>query len=317
MRTNPWLTRLLALALIFLSIGPIAWDYIYPGAYARWLLAYAANQYDSGNIEKAQQLLSRAYELSPDISGDRNFWEQLSRIELSPDSPGLDGSIWTQLIRRIPTPDQRADAAAVVASMMFERRMYPQAVSVMYEYFPRMKERSSLQNNLIAYARALTGQDLEEALTEVDLAIADQTNESFLDTKAWILHRMGRNAEALVEIDRSMKMLMERLRSNSTFNALLEFMEKTLSDHPSPDPKSEPSAEGDSRPNGEQETGWAYSELHEKFPWLTRASDEYKTLAILRYHRLKILQALELKERAEEDIRWLEAFSPKPWDSLE
>lgn len=316
MRTNPWLNRLLILVLIFLSIGPIAWDYIYPGAYARWLLAYAANEYDRGNTEKAHRLLSRAYDLAPDISSDRNFWEQLSRIELSPDTT-FDGSIWMQLIRRIPNTDERANAAAVVASMMLERRMYPQAVSLMQEYFPRMKERSSLQNNLIAYARALAGQDLEEALTEVNLAIADQANESFLDTRAWILHRMGSHDEALVEIDRSMKMLMERLSANSPFGALLESMEKIQRDHESLEPTSDSPAEGDSRPSQQKETGWAYSQLQEKYPWLTRASEEYMTLAILHYHRFKILEALELKERAEEDRRWLEAFSPKPWDSLE
>ena len=317
MRTNPWLTRLLVSSLIILSIGPIVWDYVYPGAYARWLLAYAANEYDSGNVEKAHRLLTRAYELSPEIISDQNFWLQLSRIELSPDTLTLDGSIWMQLIRKIPDADRRADAAAAIASMMLERRMYPQSVSVMKEHFPPLKERSSLQNNLMAYARALTGRDLEEALKEVDLALADQTNESFLDTKAWILHRMDRHEEALVEIDRSMTMLLERLHANSTFNKLLEFMEKIQSDPNAIEPKSGSSTEVDSKPRVEKETGWAYSDLLERFPWLIRAGDEYKTLAIVHYHRLKILEALKLKERAEEEIRWLEAFSPKPWDSLE
>lgn len=318
MLSSNWTHRILAAFLIALPVAPVLWDYVYPSGYARWLLADAANQYDSGNVEKAQRLLARAYELSPEISRDPNFWQQLGRIEFSTDSLNSDSSVWKQLIRKISNPDQKADAATQVAQLMLERKMYSNAVAIMQEFFPSLKKRNSLQNNLIAYTRSLANQDLDRALEEIDAALQEGKNESFLDTKAWILHRMGRNDEALVAIDRSVEMLMERFETNSVLEPLLTSMKELLVEGAPEDPQeAAPAPAESSQEKQESGVGWAYQRLQEKFPWMVRFQNEYQTMATVRYHRLRILEALGDTERAKEDLQWLQAFSPKPWDSLD
>lgn len=320
MTSSPWTNRLLVLLLIALPMIPIFSDVFYPSSYAKWLLASAANQFDRGDVEKAQRLLRRSYDLWPEIARDANFWQQLGRIELSPDSPVSSDSTWLSIVRKIPEPEQRANAAAEVASLMLERKMYPNALSVLKEFFPAPERRSYRQNNLIAYTRALAKQDLDEALVEVDLALQRVENESFLDTKAWILHQMGRNDEALEVIDRSIEMHMETLRSVSAFAPVLETMEEMLRDSEKSELTTESPSPSQSTPRKAIEkegVGWAHQKLVERFTWSTRMDVEYQIMATLRFHRLRILEALHLTHRAEEDSRWLEAFAPKPWDSLD
>jgi tetratricopeptide (TPR) repeat protein len=318
MLSSLWTNRFLVLLLIALPTIPIFWDVFYPSSYSKWLLANAANQYDKGEVEQAQRLLRRSYDLWPEIARDANFWQQLGRIELSPESPVSNDSTWLSIVRKIPEPEQQANAAAEVASLMLERKMHPNALAVLKEFFPAPERRSPRQNNLIAYTRALAKQDLDEALQEIDLALRRLENESFLDTKAWILHQMERNDEALEVIDRSIEMHMETLRNISAFAPVLESMEEMLHEREKNESTTgAPSSSESQKTNEENAVGWAHQKLREKFTWSTRLDVEYQIMATLRYHRLRILEALHLTNRAEEDSRWLEAFAPKPWDSLD
>lgn len=318
MPSSPWTNRSLVLLLIALPMIPVFWDVFYPSSYSKWLLASAANKYDRGEVETSQRLLRRSYDLWPEIARDANFWQQLGRIELSPDSPVSRDSTWLSIVRKIPEPEQRANAAAEVASLMLERKMYPNALSVLKEFFPAAEQRSPRQNNLIAYTRALANQDLDDALEEVDLALRRLENESFLDTKAWILHQMERNDEALEVIDRSVEMHMETLNGFSAFAPILETMKEMLRVGKQSESTTESPSPSQSQETNEKEgVGWAHQKLLEKFTWSTRMQTEYQIMATLRYHRLRILEALHLTNRAAEDVRWLEAFAPKPWDSLD
>jgi tetratricopeptide (TPR) repeat protein len=318
MKRSMWVQRLLVLFLIALPVAPVLWDYIYPGAYARWLLADAANQFDQGNVERSQQLLSKAYDLSPDISQDANFWQQLGRIEFSPENPPSDNSIWVKMVRKIPDPDQRAGAATEIASLMLDRKFFGSALALLEEFLPARKDRSPTQNNLIAYMRSLANTDLDQALDEINLALKGEDNESFLDTKAWILYRMGRYDEALTAIDRSIEILDGKLRANSALEPMLQFMDETVESGAPAIMRNEGKAsdnKGEDKP--EHRVGWAHQQVLEKFPLVARVSPELlETLATIRFHRMRILEALNEPERAQDDARWLEAFAPKPWDAL-
>lgn len=58
--------------------------------------------------------------------------------------------------------------------------------------------------NYLAYMLAEDSVEIDFADSLVERALAiDSTNPAFLDTRAWIRHRQGRHAEALVDIDRS------------------------------------------------------------------------------------------------------------------
>jgi len=72
---------------------------------------------------------------------------------------------------------------------------------------------NALTLNNYAYALAVEGRDLERALEMSGRAMElAGTNATYLDTYAWILHRMGRNAEA----KRTMQQALSLDRSNST-----------------------------------------------------------------------------------------------------
>jgi tetratricopeptide (TPR) repeat protein len=322
MLSSTWTNRSLIVLLAALPVAPVVWDYVYPGSYAKWLLADAANQYDNGQVERAQRLLLRAYELSPEISSDANFWRQLGRIELSPENPVSEDSIWSAMVRKIPTADQRAVSAVEIALLMLDRKMYSHALVVLREFLPTRELRSPLQNNLIAYTRALAEEELDEALQDINAAVSRLENESLLDTKAWVLHQLGRDREALEEIDRSIDMLFGKIRVDSSFDEVLPFLKEILAGgKPAAEKPAERAADGvvDQQNDEEAEkmgVGWAHQSLLEKFPRIA-IDIVFQNMATLRYHRWKILKALQEAERAEQDFRWLEAFSPEPWDSLD
>lgn len=322
MLSSSWTNRSLIVLLVALPFAPVVWDYVYPGSYAKWLLADAANQYDNGKVEQAQRLLLRAYELSPEISSDANFWRQLGRIEFSPENPVSEDSIWSAMVRKIPTADQRAGAAVEIASLMLERKMYSHALVVLREFLPARELRSPLQNNLIAYTRALAKEDLGEALQDINAAVGRLENESLLDTKAWVLHQLGRDREALAEIDRSIDMLWGKIRVDSSYDEVLPFLEEVLAaGKPGNENRAERASGGEADQQKDQDDdemgiGWAYQRLLEKFPRM-KIDIVFQNMATLRYHRWRILKELQESERADEDFRWLEAFSPEPWDSLD
>lgn len=302
---------------VALPTVPVAMDYFGPHTYARWLLADAANEYERGKVARAQQSLERAYDLSPDIIVDPNFLREFGRIALDPDNPPANTKIFSGMVRQIQDPEKRAEAAVLFASLLLDRKQFENALTLLEEFLPPSKERSPTQHNLLAYLRSLEGKDLELGLKEIDLALKGEDNESFLDTKAWILHQMGRDEEALVWMEKSVNMLTSKMNSNPIFQPMMEAMEKYEFDPPKDQPTvtgSEEESESSQKPAS---VGWAHQELLEKFPLVARTRPEVlETLATIRFHRWKIYQALGRDEDAEKDRQWLDAFSPKPLDAL-
>jgi tetratricopeptide (TPR) repeat protein len=321
--------RILLAAMIAMPTLPVLADYAGPSTYARWLLADAANQYDKGRVEDAHQSLQRAYDMSPDIGSDPNFWKQFERIEFDSTTPPSNTKIWSEMIRQIDGEPQRADAAFQIASLLLERKQFQNAVNLLEEFLPIRDQRTAIQNNMLAYARSLTGKSLDLAIAEIDAALKGEDNESFLDTKAWILHQLDRDEEALPLIDRSLSMLLGKLRANSVFEPMVAAMD-AIEIVPSPAPSSQPAAPATTEEVGLQESdregepvtktaddaersqGWAHEQLMQQFPVIARARPEVlETLAVLHYHRMKILEGLGNEEEAERERRWLSAFSLK------
>jgi len=195
----------------------------------------------------------------------------------------------------------------------------------------------------MAYMRALAGKDLEQALVEIDMAIKTAENESFLDTKGWVLHRMGRNEEALVVMDKSLAKLTEAWSSNPKLERCLVRIEElqaqsaaaTLptdmpSDMSSDNTESANTAIENARPEppaaepvaaepavSSRTKGWGVDALLEEFPELSRGLPEtLEIYATLRYHRMRICEALGKTQEVARETAWLHAFSKKELDEL-
>ena len=333
-------------AAIGLPVGPVIADYFGPATTARWMLAKAANEFDQGNVVEAQKLLEDAYKKSPDIAADRNFLRQLDRVEANNDSSAVSSfyvDLWEQRIGRIENPAIRSEAAFAISSLLSNRKKFDDAARILNVNLPPIEERTAVQNNQMAYMRALAGKDLEQALVEIDMAIKTAENESFLDTKGWVLHRMGRNEEALVVMDKSLEKLTEAWSSNPKLERCLVRIEElqaqsaaaTLptdmpSDMSSDNTESANTAIENAPPEpvaaepvaaepavSSRTKGWGVDALLEEFPELSRGLPEtLEIYATLRYHRMRICEALGKTQEVARETAWLHAFSKKELDEL-
>jgi len=310
-------------AAIGLPVGPVIADYFGPATTARWMLAKAANEFDQGNVVEAQKLLEDAYKKSPDIAADRNFLRQLDRVEANNESSAVSSfyvDLWEQRIGQIENPAIRSEAAFAISSLLSNRKKFDDAARILNVNLPPLEERTAVQNNQMAYMRALAGKDLEQALIEIDTAIKTAENESFLDTKGWVLHRMGRNEEALVVMDKSLAKLTEAWSANPKLERCLVRIEE-LQAQPAAEPANAESANAESVAAGSvvssRTKGWGVDALLEEFPELSRGLPEtLEIYATLRYHRLRICEALGKTQEVAREAAWLHAFSKKELDEL-
>ena len=328
MSSGTFVNRMILAAAIGLPVGPVIADYFGPATTARWMLAKAANEFDQGNVVEAQKLLEDAYKKSPDIAADRNFLRQLDRVEANNESSAVSSfyvDLWEQRIGQIENPAIRSEAAFAISSLLSNRKKFDDAARILNVNLPPLEERTAVQNNQMAYMRALAGKDLEQALIEIDTAIKTAENESFLDTKGWVLHRMGRNEEALVVMDKSLAKLTEAWSANPKLERCLVRIEE-LQAQPAAEPAAaEPAAAepANAEPANAESVvssrtkGWGVDALLEEFPELSRGLPEtLEIYATLRYHRLRICEALGKTQEVAREAAWLHAFSKKELDEL-
>jgi tetratricopeptide (TPR) repeat protein len=328
MSSGTFVNRMILAAAIGLPVGPVIADYFGPATTARWMLAKAANEFDQGNVVEAQKLLEDAYKKSPDIAADRNFLRQLDRVEANNESSAVSSfyvDLWEQRIGQIENPAIRSEAAFAISSLLSNRKKFDDAARILSVNLPPLEERTAVQNNQMAYMRALAGKDLEQALIEIDMAIKTAENESFLDTKGWVLHRMGRNEEALVVMDKSLAKLTEAWSANPKLERCLVRIEE-LQAQPAAEPAAAESAAAESAAAesaaaesavSSRTKGWGVDALLEEFPELSRGLPEtLEIYATLRYHRLRICEALGKTQEVAREAAWLHAFSKKELDEL-
>ena len=319
MSSGTFVNRMILAAAIGLPVGPVIADYFGPATTARWMLAKAANEFDQGNVVEAQKLLEDAYKKSPDIAADRNFLKQLDRVEANNESSAVSSfyvDLWEQRIGRIENPAIRSEAALAISSLLSNRKKFDDAARILNLNLPPFEKRTAVQNNQMAYMRALAGKDLEQALVEIDMAIKTAENESYLDTKGWVLHRMGRNEEALVVMDKSLAKLTEAWNANPKLERCLVRIEELQAEELQAEPvATEPVA---TEPVvSSKAKGWGVDALLEEFPELSRGLPEtLEIYATLRYHRLRICEALGKTQEVARETAWLHAFSKKELDEL-
>jgi tetratricopeptide (TPR) repeat protein len=71
-------------------------------------------------------------------------------------------------------------------------------------------------DNLMAYFMALIGEDLDQALQRVEQALKwDGNSEAYLDTRAFVLYRLGRYNEALPDAERAVESIERKFAEKS------------------------------------------------------------------------------------------------------
>ena len=283
------------------------------------MLAWAANAYQDGHPEEAEETLKRASELSSQLATDSEFWKlkfdfvfNKEKISSEAVSKLFDESL-TQISR---APEhQQSIIASFVGQLFHLHHKNDLAVKVLEKFYPPISKRDAAENNTIAYFRSLTGKGLGTALFEIDAAlVADGTSrEEYLDTKAWVLHGLRKDDVALPFIEEAVKKLYGHIQRYSGVRMAdrLEFHAWLYSDvvaktnaTASADPVAvEKIKNNASAPN-------RLDDLKLRFPYINPVElDELvRKIAALRFHRACILDELERNEESDLDYAWLDRF---------
>lgn len=270
-----WGTRVSIAAAVAVVVIPVFAERL-PGLKARWMLAQAANAVDFGQGDP-QELLGRAVEQLDDPQQVCDYWHVRLKMALKEDPQKV-----VLLLVEARDSDCFNNLAGIAIEKMMDTQQFSAARDVTSLVVAKKKIANLYDLNQLAYLRALSAQELDQALEEVTLALSqDPDNFQFLDTRAWVLYKMGLLPEALGDADAAIKTIDAFLeqQENSFWMQLLKIVNGTTSP-----PK----------PSGDVLTR-------------TEAGDVLWTAAVLRYHRAKILEGLGRTDQAEEDWSWLRA----------
>jgi tetratricopeptide (TPR) repeat protein len=250
-----------------------------PGLKARWALAQAANAVDLGNGD-AKKLLYEASKQFEAPKEELDYWHVRLKMALKSDSSSVIGILYEAASINM---DFRF-LSINIAYQEFERRGdFKNALDCLilwYKTDPGPNTITSL--NQLAYTRALAKTDLDTALMEINQVLKESPGVwHFLDTRAWILFQSGKLEEALEDANKAVKLSVAELTEleSSFWTTLSQWVNG-----------------GDRAPTAPD--GWLTRQEVDPAVW---------SVAVVRYHRMKILEALGKSTEAEIDRSWLAA----------
>ncbi len=253
---------------------------------ARWLLAAAENaldKSDDGDDQYAQmtrELLEKAIELDPMIRFSPAFFDVNLRSGKLAANEAYD--IYLE------APENMKSIVALGFSRIFAKnRDFKVAFDFLKLGMPRLQDRSATANNEFAYAAALSGQELDEALEAIDKTLETASNSAFLDTKAWVLFKREEYDKALKFIDQAISVFDSEVE-----NALLSPGQR----------KAWIAFQG-----GLDENGAETSSKPPKAPNQSNSAlrELFRTFAVYQFHRAEILKMLDRAEEAQKIVDWL------------
>jgi tetratricopeptide (TPR) repeat protein len=281
---SKWATIAIVIATVGLVFGPV----FVPREIARWYLAAAANSYRRDDQILAKHYLARAVAWDEEVlSGGDYVVAQLGQDDLRAADELLD-----HLEKTVRDDPRWAGSAVQAAAIFAEKQDFQRAVRALKMAFIDGQPRTAEGLNQLAYFRALAGVELEEALTDIDRAIEiDGKQAAVLDTKAWVLYAMNRNDEALALIGDAIKKMEEELKSANV----------TI-----PGPLSDSAAPADKSAEQTKPASPSLANTRESIQAAkVRLGFGVWSLAILRFHRLRILESLNLDGDTHQDRSWL------------
>lgn len=177
-----------------------------------WSLDRAVSREARGNITGAQAEVSRAIEWSADDTMLRCrllCWRAMLRIEDR--APGAALSDATAALAAAPASTQPHRVQALAYVMLARPDEALTAADAAVQVAGR-DDAEALNHR--AYIRALVGRDLPAALADIDAALAgsEGTPPEFLDTRGFILYLLGRDQEAVDQLNLAIDETLQRRR---------------------------------------------------------------------------------------------------------
>lgn len=300
-----WSTVAIVSATVVLVLGPV----FIPREVSRWYLAAAANAYRDGERAAGRQYLERAIAWDDTVASDRDFW--IAQIDNTNSDEVLS------LLKKAAETDPRSAAmAARVAQIFIEEFDYQRAVQAMKIAFSKGGPRDPQDLNLLAYLRAQAGIELDDALKDIDRALKIVPGDAaLLDTKAWVLHGMKRDLEALGFANEAIEKMEEDIgRASSKPSANNERdEEKSKSQSTSPSAESQTPAAPSAPAAPLSQTEQIRKRI---LAAKSRLGLEMWGLAVMRFHRLRIYEALKHPAEAKAEEQWLDEHGVPIVDEL-
>lgn len=305
------------------SVGTLVWILFFsaiviaplvPAEVAFWKVAQAENALDQGKLTLSNRYLEDALQISERVSDYPPYLALLLRKYFV--TQDIEAAF--DLVSSRPKP-QRVRLGIQFSKYLTDSGAFDVALDALRFAESNGMEESAEQLNASAYARALAGEELDIALDKINLAI-QKTRESseleilkkskfisFRDTRAWVYFQMGRYEEALEDVEWSVENLTPFYRQRGIkvdFDVhrvppvkrpkaeveVLELLASAFKDRP--------------QPGLDQLSRYRAVEREALFQ-----------LAVIRYHRALIREALEMED-AQEDFRWLVAAGYSDFELL-
>jgi len=242
-----------------------------------------AKQPEDEKFQEARKLLEMARQKDPLIVQNLNYLRTLDRVDPIP---------MEQLLPALKylSPSTQRTLGIRLADDALSRREFEKSYQILSQVYSFQADKTPEERNRLAYGAALARKDLRLARQEIDIALSGLDNEipEYFDTKAWVLHELFENQEALTWIDRSIKRVTTDLLAN--FNPKYKITKEQLEQFVAI-PNSEDLTK--SSLNISQVTNEALSKI-------------FRVLAIYHYHRAEILNSLKEQEKADWAFDWLE-----------
>ncbi len=226
---SPASKRLLFAGIIVALVGLIFGQQIVSAGHelvSRWFASRAERKFQVSDFTGALADLTTAIEWNP-ANIELLFRRALWRCDIN----DLGGSLsdWNELIAQLKNPDpalaarnRAIDRTEYLIEAYCQRSWVFQRLGRGRESIDdandAVKIRPSPRNlNLRAYARAIANMELQEGLDDINKALAqplDNTIEfgTFLDTRGYLLHLLGRDDEALKDMDQAIAIATQERR---------------------------------------------------------------------------------------------------------
>jgi tetratricopeptide (TPR) repeat protein len=326
---KPW-GRRLTLALVALSLlGPMAYKHA-PREVARWHHAIAAEQFDMGREEEALRSIETALRWSPD--DDRLYLQVAAwKREAGRFEEALE---WCRKARERGVGHESAVLNEETENLWSLKR-WNDALALWKWVAAAASEAGTLDYdpqllNSLAYARALANTELEEALRDINEAIAlAGSAPAMLDTRGFIQFRRGELDAALRDLDNALQSLgvpaaagpaATATATNASKTADAQKAEKPQSETPQSERPKETANGSPSEKSGQPQPLESKPRLPPGSPQSTgqRRQErlQQRTQATLLYHRMLILEKQGQASKAAEDRRRIESLGFRPDDSL-
>lgn len=265
---------------------PLLWKAA-PLEYAKWQLAAAANAVVHSDWKKAEAHLAAAEQSSRQVRELPDYWGvYLKLVNGDPSRDDSTSTLIEELKEAIAENSQNRLAGNWLVELLSEQGRFAEALDCVKLTIGDAGPSDANERNQLAYYRSLANVELEDALKDIDKALAEIPDEpALLDTKAWVLYRLKRYAEALVLIDKALEELLGLI----------------------PEEYREAPADYDPAGLGTSPLG--------KLP-ATLSKERMDSIAVIRFHRMKILEALNRHEDALSDYRAIRFWGTEPDDRL-